>query len=47
VFDEFLLLQLALGQRRERLRRSPAPPLHLPSGGAADLMGMLGGLLKR
>ncbi len=33
VFDEFLLLQLALGQRRERLRRSPAPPLLLPSGG--------------
>jgi ATP-dependent DNA helicase RecG len=33
VFDEFLLLQLALGQRRERLRRSPAPPLLLPLGG--------------
>ena len=33
VFDEFLLLQLALGQRRVRLRRSPAPPLLLPHGG--------------
>jgi ATP-dependent DNA helicase RecG len=33
VFDEFLLLQLALGLRRERLRRLPAPPLLLPDGG--------------
>nr|WP_216903104.1 ATP-dependent DNA helicase RecG [Synechococcus sp. CCY 9618] len=38
VFDEFLLLQLALGQRRERLRRLPAPPLLLPGGGG-DLVG--------
>jgi ATP-dependent DNA helicase RecG len=34
VFDEFLLLQLALGLRRERLRRQPAQPLTLPVGGA-------------
>ncbi len=33
VFDEFLLLQLALGLRRERLRRQPAPALVLPEGG--------------
>ena len=32
VFDEFLLLQLALGRRRELLRRRPAPALVLPSG---------------
>ncbi len=32
VFDEFLLLQIALGQRRLRLRRSEAPPLTLPQG---------------
>ncbi len=32
VFDEFLLLQLALGQRRERLRRRQAPPLQLLPG---------------
>jgi ATP-dependent DNA helicase RecG len=38
VFDEFLLLQLALGLRRERLRRLPAPALLLPSGGE-DLVG--------
>jgi ATP-dependent DNA helicase RecG len=34
VFDEFLLLQLALGLRREHLRRQPAQPLTLPVGGA-------------
>ena len=33
VFDEFLLLQLALGMRRERLRRLPAPALLLPAQG--------------
>jgi ATP-dependent DNA helicase RecG len=33
VFDELLLLQLALAQRRERLRRQPARPLQLPPGG--------------
>ncbi len=38
VFDEFLLLQLALGLRRERLRRLPAPPLVLSAGGE-DLVG--------
>ncbi len=32
VFDEFLLLQLALAQRRERLRRRQAPPLLLLPG---------------
>ncbi len=32
VFDEFLLLQLALAQRRLRLRQSEAPPLALPPG---------------
>jgi ATP-dependent DNA helicase RecG len=37
VFDEFLLLQLALGLRRERLRRRPAPPLTL-AGAADDLV---------
>ncbi|MCS5700686.1 ATP-dependent DNA helicase RecG [Cyanobium sp. FGCU-52] len=37
VFDEFLLLQLALGLRRERLRRRPAPPLTL-AGDADDLV---------
>jgi len=32
VFDEFLLLQLALAQRRERLRQRQAPPLVLLPG---------------
>ncbi|MFN5116942.1 MAG: ATP-dependent DNA helicase RecG [Cyanobacteriota bacterium] len=32
VFDEFLLLQLSLGQRRLRFRQRPAPPLVLPQG---------------
>ena len=32
VFDEFLLLQLGLGQRRLRLRRQPAPALSLTKG---------------
>ena len=33
VFDEFLLLQLTLGLRRQQLRSRPAPPLALPPGG--------------
>ena len=32
VFDEFLLLQLGLGQRRLRLRNQPAPALTLTDG---------------
>ncbi|MFN9659028.1 MAG: ATP-dependent DNA helicase RecG [Cyanobacteriota bacterium] len=32
VFDEFLLLQLALGLRRRRLKARLAPPLHCVSG---------------
>ncbi len=32
VFDEFLLLQLALGLRRERLKSKAAPPLLSPDG---------------
>ena len=33
VFDEFLLLQLGLLQRRQRLLSRPSPPLVLPPGG--------------
>jgi ATP-dependent DNA helicase RecG len=44
VFDEFLLLQLTLGLRRQRLRSRPAPPLVLPSGGD-DLVARLLALL--
>lgn len=33
VFDEFLLLQLGLAQRRRQLSLRPAPPLALPPGG--------------
>jgi len=33
VFDEFLLLQLGLAQRRRQLSQRPAPPLALPAGG--------------
>jgi ATP-dependent DNA helicase RecG len=33
VFDEFLLLQLALGMRRERLKRQAAPALLTPAQG--------------
>jgi ATP-dependent DNA helicase RecG len=33
VFDEFLLLQLSLAQRRHQLRQRPAPPLLLLPGG--------------
>ena len=32
VFDEFLLLQLGLAQRRRQLNQRPAPPLALPPG---------------
>ena len=32
VFDEFLLLQLGLAQRRRQLSQRPAPPLALPPG---------------
>jgi hypothetical protein len=32
VFDEFLLLQLGLAQRRRQLSQRPAPPLALPTG---------------
>jgi ATP-dependent DNA helicase RecG len=42
VFDEFLLLQLALGLRRQRLKRQEAPPLFF--GGAAE-EGLLSRLL--
>ena len=41
VFDEFLLLQLALGQRRQQLRQRPAPVLALGSQGR-----LLQGFLK-
>jgi ATP-dependent DNA helicase RecG len=44
VFDEFLLLQLALGLRRERLQRLPALPLLLPADGE-DLVGRFLALL--
>jgi ATP-dependent DNA helicase RecG len=38
VFDELLLLQLALAQRRQRLRQRPAPPLAPPPSGGAELL---------
>ncbi|MFO7630190.1 MAG: ATP-dependent DNA helicase RecG, partial [Prochlorococcaceae cyanobacterium] len=44
VFDEFLLLQLGLAQRRQQLRSRPAPVLQLPSDRAslvADLLELL------
>ena len=44
VFDEFLLLQLALGLRRQRLKRQEAPSL-LPSSGENSLMGRFFALL--
>jgi ATP-dependent DNA helicase RecG len=44
VFDEFLLLQLALGLRRERLRAREAPPL-LGGDGQESLMGRFLALL--
>ena len=40
VFDEFLLLQLGLAQRRQALRRREAPPLD-PQPGGRDLVGRL------
>ena len=40
VFDEFLLLQLGLAQRRQKLRQRPAIALDPPPGGA-DLVGRL------
>ncbi|MCX5955450.1 MAG: ATP-dependent DNA helicase RecG [Cyanobacteria bacterium] len=40
VFDEFLLLQLGLAQRRQKLRQRPALALDPPPGGA-DLVGQL------
>ena len=40
VFDEFLLLQLGLAQRRQKLRQRPAPALDPPPGGS-DLVGQL------
>ncbi|MEB3351495.1 MAG: ATP-dependent DNA helicase RecG [Cyanobacteriota bacterium] len=44
VFDEFLLLQLSLAQRRQQLRQRPAPSLE-PEGGGADLVAALQALL--
>jgi len=44
VFDEFLLLQLALGLRRERLRAREAPPL-LSGNGQESLLGRFLALL--
>ena len=41
VFDEFLLLQLSLGQRRLRFRQRPAPPLVLPQGESDLVAGFL------
>ncbi|MFM7463938.1 MAG: DEAD/DEAH box helicase, partial [Cyanobium sp.] len=45
VFDEFLLLQLALGLRRQRLKRQEAPPLFFPGGAEEGLLSRLLGLL--
>jgi len=44
VFDEFLLLQLGLAQRRQKLRQRPALALDPPPGGA-DLVGQLRSIL--
>jgi ATP-dependent DNA helicase RecG len=41
VFDEFLLLQLGLLQRRQRLLSRPSPPLVLPPGGESLVAGFL------
>nr|WP_225323155.1 ATP-dependent DNA helicase RecG [Synechococcus sp. RSCCF101] len=43
VFDEFLLLQLRLLQRRQRLRQRHSPPLAVPHDGG----GLLGRFLRR
>ncbi|MGA1303839.1 MAG: ATP-dependent DNA helicase RecG [Cyanobium sp.] len=45
VFDEFLLLQLALGLRRQRLKRQEAPPLFFASGAEEGLLARLLSLL--
>jgi ATP-dependent DNA helicase RecG len=45
VFDEFLLLQLALGLRRQRLKRQAAPTLLLPANGETSLLGRFLALL--
>jgi ATP-dependent DNA helicase RecG len=44
VFDEFLLLQLAIALRRQRLKAQPAPSL-LAKGGSESLIGRLLALL--
>jgi ATP-dependent DNA helicase RecG len=44
VFDEFLLLQLSLAQRRHQLRQRPAPPLD-PLPGGKELVGQLRSIL--
>jgi ATP-dependent DNA helicase RecG len=45
VFDEFLLLQLALGLRRQRLKRQQAPPLFVAGGAEEGLLSRLLALL--
>ena len=45
VFDEFLLLQLALGLRRQRLKRHEAPPLFFAAGAEEGLLSRLFALL--
>lgn len=45
VFDEFLLLQLALGLRRQRLKSQAAPTLLLPANGEMSLLGRFLALL--
>lgn len=42
VFDEFLLLQLGLAQRRRQLSQRPAPPLALPAGSEGLVQSFLG-----
>ncbi|MEX0587664.1 MAG: ATP-dependent DNA helicase RecG [Cyanobium sp.] len=42
VFDEFLLLQLGLAQRRRQLSQRPAPPLALLPGGEGVVQRFLG-----
>ena len=44
VFDEFLLLQLGLAQRRQQHRQRAAPALEPPAGGS-DLVGQLRSIL--
>ena len=45
VFDEFLLMQLALGLRRLRLKRQEAPPLFFAAGAEEGLLSRLFALL--